>query len=192
MSQLIISQEYLIAKSVISSNTDFKFLTPVIEWVQDLKLRPLLGTDLFNLIIAQTTPVSSLTPANQTLLDDYILKFMLFYILSDSVITMRYKYTNIGLVTRDAAGQGAQTPSVSEAQNVMDFYKNKAEDYGQLMVEYIRANPTLYPAYYTNTGNGDVLPQSDSFDVDIYLPNRGIGIDSEDIYWKKRGLNPFE
>jgi hypothetical protein len=191
MSQLIIKQDYLIAKSVISSNTDFKFLTPVIEWVQDLKLRPLLGTNLFNLIIAQTTPVVALTPANQTLVDSYILKFLLFHIMSDSVITMKYKYSNIGIVSRDASGQGAQPISVTESKDLMDFYKNKAEQYGQLMVRYIRANPTLYPAYYSNTGMGDIIPESDSFDTGIYLPDRNIVFDWDNIDWKKRGLNPF-
>jgi len=168
MSQLLISQSYLIEKSVITNNTDFKYLTPVIEWVQDLKIRPLIGTNLYNEILTQTTPPTSLTAANQTLVDNYLLKTMLFYIMSDAVVTMRYKYSNIGIVVRNTSD--AVAIGDNEAEKLMDFYKNKAEEYGQLMVDYIIFNSTSYPAYFTNTGLGNVKPIGDSFDIGIYLP----------------------
>lgn len=168
MSQLIISQSYLIEKSVITNNTDFKYLTPVIEWVQDLKIRPLLGTNLFNEIITQTTPPTSLTAANQTLVDDYLLKTMLFYIMSDAVVTLRYKFTNVGILVRST--ENAQPMSEAETAKLQDYYKNKAEEYGQLMINYIKGNPSLYPSYFTNTGQGTVLPNPDAMDCGIFLP----------------------
>lgn len=170
MSQLLISQKYLKDKSIIQDNTDFKLLTPVILWVQELKLKRLLGTNLYNLIITQSTPPTSLTGANTTLLNNYILNYMLFYVQSESIMTLKYKLTNIGVVTRDAGGQGASSISSTEAQNLMDFYKNKAEEYGQEMIDYIKANPTSYPTYFTNTGIGDILPNPDAYDVQIFLP----------------------
>jgi hypothetical protein len=168
MSQLIISQSYLIEKSVITSNTDFKYITPVIDWVQKLKLRPLLGTDLYNQIMTQSTPTTSLSAANLIIMNDYILDYLTYYIMSECVMTLRYKYTNIGVVVRGTADLQAITKE--EAADLRDFYKNKAEEFGQLMINYIKNNQNLYPAYFTNSG-ADIVPNKDSYEVDIYLPN---------------------
>lgn len=170
MSQLIIKQDYLIANSVISNNTEFKFLTPVIKWVQLFKLKRLLGTNLYDLIITQTTPTPTLTTENQYLVDNYILDYMVFYIMSESVMTLKYKYTNIGVVSRDTSSQGASSISPTEAKELMDFYKNKAEQIGEEMINYIKNNSTLYPTYFTNTGLGNVIPDGESFSTQMYLP----------------------
>lgn len=180
MSQLLISQQYLKDKSIIQDNTDFKLLTSVILWVQELKLKRLLGTNLYNLILTQSTPPTSLTAANTTLLNSYILNYLLFYVQSESIMTLKYRLTNIGVVSRDASNQGFTGISSTESQNLMDFYKNKAEEYGQEMVDYIKANASLYPTYFTNTGLGDIIPNPDAYDIQIYLPPLNKVDDSND------------
>lgn len=188
MSQLIIKQDYLIAKAGLASNMDLTLITPAIILAQELKLRPLLGTDLYDLIITQTTPVASLTVPNQYLVDNFILPFLILYIKAKAVTATRIRFTNIGPVIRDASGQGVQSISATEAKELVDELINDAQAYGQLMVRYIRANPTLYPAYFTNTGQGDILPETDSFDVSFYLPDSN----EDGLDWKREGLNPFE
>lgn len=186
MSQLIIKQDYLIAKAGLASNMDLTLVTPAIVLVQELKLRPLLGTDLYDLIITQTTPVASLTVPNQYLVDNFILPYLILYIKAKAVSATRIRFTNVGPVIREASGQ-AQSISASEAKELVDEFKNDAEAYGQLMIRYIKANPASYPAYFTNTGQGDVLPESDAFDVSFYLPDSN----EDGLDWKRKGLNPF-
>ena len=124
MSQIIISSQYLIDKSVITSNTDFKYITPQIVLVQELKLRPLLGTNLYNEIITQTTPPTSLTTANATLVNTYILPFLQMYIMAECILSLKYKFTNTGVITRDAGGSG--TPiSDNKEKELIDYYKSQ-------------------------------------------------------------------
>lgn len=188
MSQLIISEAYLKDKSVITNNTDFKYITPQIVLVQETKLRPLLGTNLYNLIITQSTPVTSLTPDNLVLVDTYILPFLQLYIMAKSILALKYKFTNTGVIVRDAGGSGTAIPQ-NEAKELADSFINDAEAYGQLMVDYIKANPTKYPTYFTNTGLGNVIPKSEAYDCGIYLDDGKGYISNEEIREIGSGLN---
>lgn len=170
MSQLIVSQDVLVKKSGISNNTDFALINPSIVLVQELRLRELLGTNLYNEIITQTTPTTTLTAANLYLMTNYITPFMVCYVQSFIVNATKYRMTNIGPITRDGGGNGISAISDTTAKELTDFHKNNAEAYGQLMINYIRANPTIYPAFFTNTGVGDIIPQNNAYDIQIYLP----------------------
>lgn len=172
MSHLIIPQSYLIKNSGISSNTDFNLISPKIVLVQELRLRELLGTNLYNEIITQTTPPTSLTPENEILMNTYIAPFMVSYVQSLAVNATKYRFTNIGVISRDGSGQGANAISDAKAKELTDDYKNDAERYGQLMIDFIRANPGDYTAYFTNTGMGDVKPQKTAYDVQMFLSGK--------------------
>lgn len=172
MSQLIIPQDYLIKKSGISPNTDFTLISPSIVLVQELRLRELLGTNLYNEIITQTTPTVSLTAANRILMDTYIAPFMVCYVQSFAVNATKYRFSNIGPVVRDSSGQGVNAISDIKAKELTDDFKNNAESYGQLMLDFIKANPGDYPAFFTNTGVGNVIPQYSAFDTQIYVSGK--------------------
>lgn len=96
---LWIGQEYLKSKSVINDNADFQILKPIIQAVQDLFIEPILGTKLYKQIDTQITN-NTLTVANQTLLNDYILKCMLWYVMAESSKVFKFRYTNKGIVVK--------------------------------------------------------------------------------------------
>lgn len=170
--QLLIDQKYLIEKTPIDTNVDFSKLTPIIEDVQFLKIKPLLGANLYALILLQSTPPNSLTADNKILLDEYLLPTMRNFVMAHAVIPFRFRYVNAGIVT--ATKEDYQAIDGIESGKLIDYYKNIAQEYGQTMQNYIRANPTNYPTFFTNTGIDKKKPDQNAFDTDIYLAERPV------------------
>lgn len=165
MAQLLITEDYLKKTTVIGDNVDMKILTPVIEWVQDIYILPLLGADLYDQIITQSTPTTTLTAANSTLLNTYILKAMRFYILAESVRTFKYRYTNQGIMI--GTSQNGTAIPYDEMEALIDEWKSKAETYGELMINYIYDNQASYPAYWTLSGVYRERPRATAYDSPI-------------------------
>lgn len=168
MAQLLVTEAYLKDTTVIGDNVDMKILTPVIEWVQDIYIRPLLGQDLYEQIMAQSVPpASSLTTANETLLNTFILKAMRFFILAESVRTFKYRYTNKGIMT--ATSENGTSINEKETETLIDDWKTKAERYSEMMIDYIYENNTDYPAYWTNNGIYRERPRETAYDCPIWI-----------------------
>lgn len=168
MSQLLITEEYLKERSVIDDNVDFKKLVPIMEFVQDLSVKPLLGTKLYNLILTQSVEPGALSDDNKILMDDYVLKAMLLYIMAESPMVFKFRYQNKGIMVKSS--ENSQPADTADIYKLSDYWKNKAEQYGQAMQDFIRANPDKYPTFFTNSGINEKQPLQDAFDVDIYLP----------------------
>jgi hypothetical protein len=166
--QLLLDRQYLTDKTIIDDNVDFSKLTQLIEDVQFLKIEPLLGSNLYNLILTQSTPTTTLTADNLNLLNNYILPCMCRYLLSECVIPFKYRFMNVGVIVKIGTEQSNPIEAASELV-VIDYWKNKGEEYGQRMQNFIRANPSKYPAYFTNTGYDQRKPESTAFEVDIFL-----------------------
>lgn len=160
------TSRFLKENTIINENVDDKILTPIIIFVQDQYLHPILGTDLFNEIKAQiiTPPVSS---ANQTLLDDYLMKVMLWYVLSESTPAMKYKYMNKGIMIKNS--ENSQPADLSEIKFLMDRWKNNAEMYAQRATNYLKEHTDTYPLYLLNEDCDDIQPNSNNYTTSIYL-----------------------
>ena len=167
--QLLLSQTYLFEKTLIDNNVDFDKLVPLIEDVQFLKIKPLLGNNLYQEILTQSTPVATLTAANQTLLDDYILPCMVRYFMADAVMAFKFRFTNIGVTSKNA--ENSSQIETADIPKLVDYWRNKADEYGQLMQNYIRANLSDFPAFSTNEGLDQKQPDQNAYNVDIYLPD---------------------
>lgn len=179
-STLFIDQQYLIEHSVIDDTVDFKKIKPVVFDVQMQYIRPMLGTDLYNQIATQidaspTPPYSGLSSANALLLNEYVSIIQMNYVTAQLAMVLKFRFTNSGLQVRGTdISQSAETGDVFK---VMDFYKNKAETHKQLMIDYIRANQPLYPAFFTANNPNSKLPDASGYDVDIYLREHSYCLD---------------
>lgn len=166
MATLLISQTYLKEQSLISDNVDFKLITPVIRIVQDIDIQQLLGTNLYNKILTDVEG-SSLAGNYKTLVDDYILPAMVFYIMSRAPYSLQYRFVNRGVVKK--TGSDSTPISETEFAKVIDEWKNTAQAYGEIMVNYIRYNLNLFPEYSTNNGISEMSPNDTAYNVDFYL-----------------------
>jgi hypothetical protein len=176
MATLWIGQDYLIRHSVIDDNTEYDKITPVIELVQDKYILPLLGTSLYNTIethiLAYINSATTIPAAYKTLIDNYILKMMVHYIMYESSPTFKFRYANKGIMT-NSSDNGQPIPT-NDMEYLMNIWKTNGEMYGDRMIKYLNYNNSTYPTYNNNTG-ADIFPERNAYDVDIYLGTRILG-----------------
>lgn len=165
ITQLIMTEDYLKNTTPIGENVDMKIITPVIDWVQDIYIKPLLGNDLYQEILTQSTPPTSLTPANETLLNDYILKAMKFYVLAECVMTFKFKFTQSGVMVQSS--QNGTAIDKAESAVLIDDYRSKGEVYGENLINFIYDNQGDYPAYFTRNGVYQTKPRITAYDSPI-------------------------
>jgi hypothetical protein len=176
MATLWIGQDYLIRHSVIDDNTEYDKITPVIELVQDKYILPLLGTSLYNTIethiLAYINSATTIPAAYKTIIDNYILKMMVHYIMYESSPTFKFRYANKGIMT-NSSDNGQPIPT-NDMEYLMNIWKTNGEMYGDRMIKYLNYNNSTYPTYNNNTG-ADIFPERNAYDIDIYLGTRILG-----------------
>lgn len=161
------SESYLKETSLINENVDMKLLTPVIQLVQDLFIHPILGTDLYEEIISQIGS-SSVSANNQTLLDNYILPCMRWYVMCKAAPGVQYQYTNIGV--RVASSEKSQAADLQQLQFIMDSWENNAEEYAQRATNFLKANTDTYPKYISNGDEADdIHPKNTNYTSSLFL-----------------------
>jgi hypothetical protein len=178
MATLLVSQTYLREQSLISDNVDFKLLTPIIRIVQTIDIQQLLGTNLYDKILTDVE-ATSLTGNYKTLVDDYVLPAMVYYIMARAPYSLQYRYVNRGVVKK--TGTDSAPISETEFAKVIDEYKNIAQAYGEMMVKYIRYNTNLFPEYSTNNGINEMSPNKTAYDIDFYIESAQKPLTNEQI-----------
>lgn len=165
---LFISQNYLKQNSIINDNTDFEMLEPTIVMVQDVYIQNLLGTALFEDLKSKlATDVTLATePLYKGLLDNYISKIMLWYILMESTPSFKFRYMNAGVVEKN--GDGFSSTSRGDLMWLMDKWRLNAERYSELLTKYLIDSIGLFPKY-SEVINRGVLPNDNSYNVSCYL-----------------------
>lgn len=160
MAQLLLDDDYIRKHTKIGDNTDLKPLTDDIIWIQDAFIRPLLGQDLYELIMAES--LTTLSPANQELLEEHILKIMSHYLMAEAVRSLKYRFTNTGVMVATSAN-GTPVSEESE-EKLIDKFSSRAERYGQMMIDFIFDNQGDYPTYWTQNGVYRERPRDGAYD----------------------------
>jgi hypothetical protein len=167
---LFISESYLKDSTLLHENIDFKYLRPVIIMCQDIYVQPKLGSTLYDEIKTQIIN-STLTVANQTLLDDYIQPCLRYWIESEAPTAISYKFLNKGLMQQSS--ENASTSSLDEINFISQKYRDKAEWYTERLVRFLCENASDYPAYQSPDSGLDVIrPEKDVYSTGIFLGNR--------------------
>jgi len=163
---LIIGENYLKSVSIIEDNADMKAITPTIQYVQQVYIKSLLGTRLYDQILSQisTNTVSAL---NTTLLDNYVIPCMLYYILSECTPVFKYRYANKGIMIKNS--DNSQPADLQEIQFLMDKWKNNAEALAEICTKYLVSESTDYPLYDANTEIYEVQPNKQNFTHGLFL-----------------------
>ena len=167
----------------IESNYDKDTLAVVIYDQQQLEIKPLIGTGLYNEIQTQII-AGSLTALNTTLLD-LIRDCLRHHVLQDWQFESTAKNTNKGAQTM--SGDSSQPAGIDMLAQRVQRYKDKAQVYAQRVSDYLCENSSDYPLY-NNPGSG----------ADTIYPNRknyGTGwvmddLDNEDYFYQHRLNQP--
>lgn len=168
--KLLLSQGYIRDMSIINSNVDFALLRPLIFMIQDLKLKPILGNNLYKQILSQSP--SSFSPANQILVDDYILPMLHWYLVAESAITLKFRLVNAGVM--ENSGEYMSAASTDDLDIIARNYTSIAQNYAEDTRKYIMANQADFPEYFTNNEYDQTQPAKSGFtELPFFIPGYG-------------------
>jgi hypothetical protein len=144
----LLSEDTLRERTVVSANVDTKFINAAIWDVQESQIQELLGTKLYKRL-CEGVDLNNLTADEKTLLDDYVTNVLMFLVLAELPMILGYKFYNKNVLKKTA--ENAETASMSELVDLINFYKNKAEFYEQRTIRYlcetIKADKTKFTQY---------------------------------------------
>ena len=129
---LFISMQTLKSEYLIDENLDEMYIQPNIIKCQDFIIKPLLGKTLYNQIQNQISD-GTLTPANKTLLEDYIHPIIAYFVQSEVIYATAYKLKNKGIENGDS-------DRFNELVKISAKFMNDCNQYQQILREYVCEN----------------------------------------------------
>ena len=178
---LFISVQSIKDRTGLHANVDEKLVLPEIKTAQDMYILPALGSALYNEL---QTAVDSNTYTNlqTTLLDDYIVDTLIYFVMSELPQGLSFQFYNKGLLRK--SGENQENPSMQDMIDVANRYKARAEFYKQRLIKYLKQNNAFYPNYL-NFGSGidSIKPDNEGYTVSMYL---GDACCNDDDYEGKR------
>lgn len=145
---LLISENYIKKYTTINGSVDPNLLYPSVYLAQDKWLLPWLGTALLNELKTQVEN-ETISGDYLTLLEDYVQKCLLWWVMVEVTPNLCYRMDNGTLVQR----QSEDTVPVSDVimKDMIDRARQNAEHYSTLLVDYLCANSDLFPEYSEST-----------------------------------------
>ena len=162
-----IEAEYVKEKSIINENVDEKLLKRTIEKAQDIHLKAVIGSTLYDEIEGEIDG-GTVTALNTTLLEEYLHPFLVAQCEWLMPVHILYKMTNKS-VSKESSQYG--TPLTSqEVKELRAELKQSAEYYATRITKYLQENEDDYPNYCPSEVNCDtILPDKENYDTGIYL-----------------------
>lgn len=144
-----------------------KQLRPMIKVAQDMFVQPALGSTLYQRL--QTAVANStLNTYERALIDDYITDCLIWATVSYLPVTMGYQFFSKGALQKTS--EESNTPGKNELDYIGTYYQNLAEFYKQRIINYLRANSSLFAEYKSPGCGWDVIqPVALGYECPIYL-----------------------
>lgn len=177
LSILLISDEMIKERTAIHGNIDPKLLYPEIKLAQDMYIHPILGTALYDKLLFDINVSGTTTGAYKTLLDNYIVDPLMYYVLASLPIPISYQFWNKGVMRKQ--GDSTELPTMEELVTISDNYRVKAEWYAERLTKYLKTGINgVQITEYQNPGDtlDTITPQNSPFTMPIYLG------DNDDCY----------
>ena len=178
---LFISVQSIKDRTGLHANVDEKLVLPEIKTAQDMYILPALGSALYN-ELQTAVDTNTYTNLQTTLLDDYIVDTLIYFVMSELPQGLSFQFYNKGLLRK--SGENQENPSMQDMIDVANRYKARAEFYKQRLIKYLKQNNALYPNYL-NFGSGidSIKPDNEGYTVTMYL---GDACCNDDDYDGKR------
>lgn len=167
---LLLSVQVLKDRTSIHTNIDEKLLFPEIKTAQDMYIHPILGTALYDKIIGDINVSGTTTGDYLTLLNNYIIDPLLYYVLAELPTSLPYQFWNKGVVRKQ--GDSTELPDLSDLVTLGNKYRVKAEWYAQRLTNYLKQNATSsFLPEYLQPGNGidTIIPENNAYTMPVYL-----------------------
>ena len=162
---LLINEDVLKKYTPLTDAVDPNLIRPCIYVAQDMYLQNFLGTNLTNKI-KDDVANDTLADQYEILLNEYILKLLIWWTMVELYPSLLYKHDNGNLVSR----QSEDTTPVTKGE--MESLKEKAREnarfYTKRMVDYLRFNTSSFPEYTNNT-NDNIFPDRNPYGKSNFL-----------------------
>jgi len=164
---LFISVQSIKDRTGLHANVEEKLVLPEIKTAQDMYILPALGSALYN-ELQTAVDANTYTQLQTTLLDDYIVDCLIYFVMSELPQGLSYQFYNKGLIRK--TGDNQESPSMQDMIDVANRYRARAEFYKQRLIKYLKQNNALYPNYL-NFGSGidSIKPDNEGYTVSMYL-----------------------
>jgi hypothetical protein len=164
---VFISVETLKERTGLHANVDPKLVISEIMTAQDMYILPLLGTALY--VKLQNDIEGSGTTGNYTtLVNDYITNALVYYTMAELPMPLTIQFYNKGLIRKTS--ENTDNPDMKDLIMIADRYRTRAEFYAQRLVEYLKANHTLFAEYDSPGSTFDtILPENGGYEAPMYL-----------------------
>ena len=168
LNTLLVSDQMVKDRTSIHGNIDPKLLYPDIKVAQDMYILPILGSTLFKRLQTDIS-TGAIAGDYKSLLDEYIVDCLVYYVLSDLPTSLSYQFWNKGLIRK--SGENAELPSMSELIDISNKYKARAEFYGTRITKYLKENAASKYPEYLNPGYGAdaIQPDKSTYTCPVYL-----------------------
>jgi hypothetical protein len=168
---LFISVQSIKDRTGLHANVDEKLVLPEIKTAQDMYILPALGSALYA-ELQTAVEANSFTALQTTLLDDYIVDCLIYYVMSELPQGLSYQFYNKGLIRK--TGENQESPSMQDMIDVANRYRARAEFYKQRLIKYLKQNNASYPNYL-NFGSGidSIKPDNEGYTVSMWLGDNG-------------------
>jgi hypothetical protein len=144
----IIQPEVIKDRTALHSNVDDKLIYPNIKAVQDFKIRPLLGSNLFRTLLNKIDDETIEDAGNswyKILLTDYLIDCVCNYVLAELPETLNFQLYNKGMSTlRD---DNSNQPSVQDMYTMIATFTARGDGYAKEARKFILANLSKFPEY---------------------------------------------
>ncbi len=181
---LLLTATYVKDYTFVDPNVDEKYIRIAIEEAQKIHIRNYIGSGLYNEIISQVE-TGTLTALNTTLLNDYIIPALKWWVMVEAAPFLTYKVTNKNIVRKNS--ESSSGVDSSELNNFMDLVTDKAQYHTRRLIDYLFEYSDQYPLY-DNPGDGfdTINPQGYAYDHGIYLGRNPKYISYEEIFEKRK------
>lgn len=164
-----ISENYLKGETAISGNVDVKDLVPFVDQTQDIDVQPIIGTKLYNTLMAAI--VSNTVTVDLAALLNVIRPYHAYMTLWRAIPFLQAKVRNKSILSGEA--EAAKTVGHEDIKWLRNETKGVAEFYAKRLQEYLCDNKALYPDY---TSPDDPMSPNGTIGYDCDL-----AMDPEDV-----------
>lgn len=178
---LFIGVQYLRDNTIINDNVDSQVLQPIIRNAQYKYVQQVLGTALYNKVIAEIA-AGTLAGDYLTLVDEYIVPVLTQYCILEALPYMTFKFRN-----KSISKQSSDYSTPAELQDLYylrDNISSTASFCAERLTTYLRKNNSLYPELSTCE---DLAPSANTYFSGIYIPKRGRFND----FYRRRGYDDY-
>jgi hypothetical protein len=166
---IFISEARLKKLTAVHANMEPDEIMPFVLQAQDIYIQELLGTKFYN-GLKNRIVASSLSVAEQTLLNEYIAPTLANYSVYMALPSFNYKMKNKAVLTPSA--EEAQNIDLTELKYLRGSVKDAAEFYRERTREFLIDNETDFPEYVNYGIDGMAPNKRNAYSSGIVIPPR--------------------